>query len=169
MHPDVLLFPSSPPTSFSRVQFGLEPLSQSQLCSLLQGAQPRSPAQQSLDAELIQRGCLLRQITGERPPMQNQEPLGGIIPANNSNPPRIYQIVKLAALTQAAILGGQLSLQSGFHQHSSLPQPAKPAPKRHSRQAGRHTTTHAPASPGAPAGAGKSRSSDSERDSVDKG
>lgn len=43
------------------------------------------------------------------------------------------------ALTQAAILGQQLSLQTAFHQHSSLPQPAKPAPKRHSRQAGRQT------------------------------
>lgn len=40
--------------------------------------------------------------------------------------------------------GRQLSLQTGFHQHSSLPQPARPAPQRHSRQAGRNTTTPPP-------------------------
>lgn len=124
--------------SFSLVQFGLDPIIQSQLCSLLQGAQPRPPTRQSLEAEVIPHGCLSRQMTAERPPMQNQESLDDIncVPMKQQTP-RKYQIVKLAALTQAAILGGQLSLQTGFHRHSSLPQPAKPAPKRHSRQAGR--------------------------------
>lgn len=149
MHPGVLLFPSPPPRQFqpTSVWFGAHHSLPAAVCCR---GHSLGLQHDSLEAELIQHGCLSRQITGERPPMQNQESLDDIdcVPtkqeiSNSSDtgshfgstaqPPNWFSTAQLSTTasqtsTEAAQWAGR---QAGRQTHQNpRPHPSRCPPKR---------------------------------------
>lgn len=150
--------------TFSLVQFGLDPPPSTHSSAVCCRGHSRGLSHTpSLEAELIQHGCLSRQTSGGCPPMQNQE----------SPPPQINHEA-CGSDTGSHFGGRQLSLQTGFSISTALyhSQPNQHPSGTVGRQAGRQTHHNPPPPPlqgPGPPRAGKSGSSDSGRVSVDKG